>query len=406
MAKLLTALAVKNLKPRDKRYSVPTGAANGLFVNVLPSGHKSYSIRYRFGGRTRNLTLNDGLTLAEARAQAGQALLEVSRGVDPAAVKVDAKAKAKLATTNTGDDSIEKHAEQFLELHARRKTGKANAKQAELALYRHALPAWRGRDVQSIRRRDIIEVIEAVAHDQGHPVMANRVLGHLSKFFSWLVARDVIAGSPCIGVERPKKEKARSRVLNDNEIRDFWTATTKLSAPFGDIYRLLLLSAARRQEVAEMRWSEVDLVNKVWRLPRERTKNDEGAALPLGPTAWAVIEAQPRIVGVDFVWGARRTGFSHFKSELDAAMQPAVPWRNHDLRRTSRTLLARAGVIDAVAERCIGHKVGSAVSQIYNQHRYVEEMRHAFAALESLIGTIISPTPAKVVTLPRRKLRS
>jgi len=401
MAKPLTALAVKNLKPRDKRYSVPTGAAPGLFVNVLPSGHKSYSVRYRFDGRTRNLTLRDGLTLAEARAQAGQALLQVSRGVDPAAVKANEKAKAKLATTNTGDDSVEKHAERFLELHARRKTGKGNAKQAELALYRHALPAWRGRKVQDIRRRDIIEVVENIAHDQHHFTMANRVLGHLSKFFSWLAARDVISGSPTVGVERPKKEKPRSRVLSDDEVRAFWAATTKLPAPFGDIYKVLLLSAARRQEVGEIRWSEIDLVNKVWRLPRERAKGGEDVALPLGPKAWAIIEAQPRIVGVDYVWGARRTGFSHFKSELDAVMDIA-PWRNHDLRRTARTLLARAGLIDAVAERCIGHKVGSAVSQIYNQHQYIEEMRRAFAALEDLIDTIINPRPAKVVSLPRR----
>jgi len=102
------------------------------------------------------------------------------------------------------------------------------------------------------------------------------------------------------------------------------------------------------------------------------------------------------------VWGARRTGFSHVKPMLDAAMKPVAAWVTHDVRRTSRTLLARAGVIDAVAERCIGHKVGSAISQIYNQHRYVEEMRHAFEALESLIDTIINPRPAKVVSLPRR----
>jgi len=402
MAKLLTALAVKNLKPRADRYAVPVGGARGLYANKLPSGHQSYSLRYRFGGKTRNLTLDAGLTLAEARASAAAAWVEIERGVDPAAKKREAKKAAKLVTTNATGDSIEKHAERFLELHARRKTGESNAKQAELALYRHALPAWRGRNVQDIRRRDIIEVVENIAHDQGHPIMANRVLGHLSKFFSWLVARDVISGSPCIGVERPKKEKARSRVLGDGEIRAFWATTTTLPVPFGDVYRLLLLSAARRQEVAEMRWSELDVAAKLWRLPRERTKNDEGVALPLGPMAWSIIQAQPVIVGVDYVWGARRTGFSHVKPMLDAAMKPVAAWVTHDVRRTSRTLLARAGVIDAVAERCIGHKVGSAISQIYNQHRYVEEMRHAFEALESLIDTIINPRPAKVVSLPRR----
>jgi len=141
MAKLLTALAVKNLKPRADRYAVPVGGARGLYANKLPSGHQSYSLRYRFGGKTRNLTLDAGLTLAEARASAAAAWVEIERGVDPAAKKREAKKAAKLVTTNATGDSIEKHAERFLELHARRKTGESNAKQAELALYRHALPA-------------------------------------------------------------------------------------------------------------------------------------------------------------------------------------------------------------------------------------------------------------------------
>src|SRR5215467_13119628 len=109
MAKLLTALAVKNLKPRDDRYAVPVGGARVLYANKLPSGHQSYSLRYRFGGKTRNLTLDAGLTLAEARAAATAAWVEIERGVDPAAKKREAKKAAKAISAIAGTDAVESH---------------------------------------------------------------------------------------------------------------------------------------------------------------------------------------------------------------------------------------------------------------------------------------------------------
>jgi integrase len=118
---------------------------------------------------------------------------------------------------------------------------------------------------------------------------------------------------------------------------------------------LLLLSACRRQEVAEMRWSELDLPRRIWTLPSERSKNRLPNMLPLGPLAWSIIEAQPRIAGSDYVFGRARNGFSVIKHKLDAAMQTATPWVTHDLRRSGRSLLGRARVPSDIAERCLGH---------------------------------------------------
>src|SRR5262249_8499126 len=197
--RMMTALGLKNLKPREQRYSVSVGGARGLRCEVLPSGHKSFHVAFRMKGnpRLRKLTLDQPISaLAEARAATATAWVDIERGVDVAAKKQEAKKAARTTAVNVADDGPEKHAARFLELPARRATGAANAKQAELALYRHALPAWRGLKVQDIRRAHIIPIIEHIAYDQGHPYMANRVLGHLSKFFSWLVARDVIGSSP------------------------------------------------------------------------------------------------------------------------------------------------------------------------------------------------------------------
>jgi integrase len=147
-----------------------------------------------------------------------------------------------------------------------------------------------------------------------------------------------------VGIERPAKENVRDRILGDDEIRAFWRATDDLPAPFNDIYKLLLLSCARRQEVAEARWGEVDLINKVWVISAKRAKGKAAVALPLGPLAWSIIERQPRIAGSDYVFGRRRCGFSHMKRQLDAIMKPTVQWQNHDLRRSGRSLLSKARV--------------------------------------------------------------
>src|SRR5258706_7638807 len=84
------------------------------------------------------------------------------------------------------------------------------------------LPAWHGRTVHEIQRRDIRELVEGVAEDR--PVLANRALAWLSKFFNWLFERDIIAASPCAGVKPPNKEQARDRVLTDDEIKALWQA--------------------------------------------------------------------------------------------------------------------------------------------------------------------------------------
>jgi len=204
-----------------------------------------------------------------------------------------------------------------------------------------------------------------------------------------------------VGIERPAKENVRDRILGDDEIRAFWRATDDLPAPFNDIYKLLLLSCARRQEVAEARWGEVDLINKVWVISAKRAKGKAAVALPLGPLAWSIIERQPRIAGSDYVFGRRRCGFSHMKRQLDAIMKPTVQWQNHDLRRSGRSLLSKARVTADISELMLGHVLPGNVRRIYDRFEYLGEKRAGFAALEREINRIINPPDADVIPLRR-----
>jgi integrase len=396
LATKLTDIAVRKLKAGAVRREVADGTS-GLRLIIQPSGARSWCVRYRYQSRTCKLTLGSAppLTLAEARAQAAAALAKVKAGTDPAVERRQAKAKA----VDRAGDTVERLAALFLDQHARVKTRQSSWRHVEGTFRREVLPRWRGRQITDIGRRDIREIIRAIAATR--PIMANRALAHLSRFFKWCVNEDYITGSPCVGIERPAPENVRDRALSDDEVRQFWAATDTLPTPFNDIYKLLLLSGARRQEIAELQWRELDLARKVWTLPSERSKSRLAHMLPLSPMAWRIIEAQPRIVGSDYVFGSRRTGFAHMKSRLDSAMHADVPWRNHDLRRTSRSLLSRARVASDVAELMLGHLLPG-MRRVYDRHKYLDEKRDGFAALEREIDLILHPLDGrKIVRLAR-----
>jgi integrase len=334
--------------------------------------------------------------LAEARKLATEALHDLGRDIDPGAVKQVNKRTAAEVAADRAHDTIERLAELYLEQHARKKTREKTWKQAEVIFHREVLPRWRGRPVADIGRKDVRELVRAIASTR--PILANRTQAYLSRFFRWLVSEDYLAASPVVGMERPAKENVRDRALSDDEIRRFWAATDRLPAPVRSVYRVLLLSGARLQEVAAMQWCELDLAQKIWTLPAQRSKSKAAHILPLSPLAWQIIEAQPRVS--DCVFGVKRTGFSYYKLTLDAEMKINVPWVNHDLRRTARSLMSRARVESEIAERMIGH-LPRGIVRVYNTYDFVDEKRDGFAKLEREIALILDPPAAAVLPFRR-----
>ena len=167
-----------------------------------------------------------------------------------------------------------------MDLHAKRKTRPRSVENTERAL-RLILAAWRGRSVHDIRRRDVIELLDQIVADRTANV-ADKTHQVGSKFFSWLVARDVISSSPWVGIERPVRYSARERTLSDDEIRRLWLAC-EAEGPEGQAIRLMLLTGCRRNEVFEMPWSELEQGQGVWTLPGPRTKNGKTHVMPLPP---------------------------------------------------------------------------------------------------------------------------
>jgi integrase len=406
MAKAFTAKSIENIRPAAERREIPDAGCRGLYLIVQPSGRKSWAVRYRFEGKPKKLTLDGVLTLAAARKTATDALHELEQGRDPATLKFEARATAEQASAARAADTVDHLSALFIERHAKKKTRHNSWRQTVHVFDDIVLPAWRGRVVHDIKRRDIIDLLERVAEDR--PIMANRVLAALSKFFNWLCERDVIVASPCAGVARPSDERARDRILSDDEIRKLWLACDAIGGRVGPCVKLLLLTGQRRSEVAGMRRSEIN--GDVWSLAPERTKNKRRHDVPLSAQALAIIEAIPEITGKeDFIFtssGTRRMGdFARAKAAIDAHMMPETPWVFHDLRRTAASGMAKLGIRLPVIEKCLNHSSGTfrGIIAIYQRHDFAAEKRDALQRWADRVDAIVSGEPTdKVVPFKGR----
>src|SRR6516165_9702595 len=275
----LTDITITNLRPRAAPYEVPDPGARGLRVVVYPTGRRSFIVRYRnAAGRTRKLTLAAGVTLAAARKLAADAMHEVAQDRDPATTKQAARRGAR----SRADDTIERLAAQFIELHAKKKT-RENSWRATDGIFRNIIvPAWGKRSVHDIRRRDVIELLEAVAADR--PIMANRTKAAASRFFRWLADRDVIEASPCIGIAAPAPERTGERLPADGEPARLWRATEAVGGREGACYRLLMLTGLRRSEAAKLPRAEVDGSDMI-AIGAARMKGKRAHTLPLSTQA-------------------------------------------------------------------------------------------------------------------------
>lgn len=406
MAKPLTPITIAKLRPRRERFEISDGGCHGLAVCVFPSGRRSFVVRYRdVAGRPVKLTLGPCLTgrdvaepvttpeagtplsLAAARELCTRALREAKSGNDPAAAKRQKREEQRAA----GADTLQALSEEFL----RREGDKlrtADQRRSDLELACETL----GRlPVAQITRGMFVRALDRIADERG-PVRADRVLGALSRLLTWHAHRSDYVSPLVRGMRRTSiKDRARSRVLTDDELARIWKAAESLSV-FGPYVQFMLLTATRRGEAAGLRRSELSDGGTTWIIPGSRYKNGQDTLVPLSAAAQKIIAAQP-VLG-DFVFsvtGARElTGFTERKAELDAASNTSA-WRLHDTRRTGRTLLSRAGISADIAEMCLGHAL-TGVRNVYDRHAYEAEKRHAFEVLAAQIARIVSGPEPKV----------
>jgi integrase len=367
----------------------------GFGVRAYKSGRRLWIAQYRDStGRTRKATLGD-LRIVQpdaAREAARQMLAKVELGEDPQAAKRAARQAVRVGAL----------VESYL-ADAERRMRPRSFDETARHLRTHAKPLH-PEAAARVGRADIVKVLAGVSDGSG-PTTANRVRSSLSAMWTWALRSGEIDGAnPVAQVPKPGVEQTRERVLSDAELALIWH-TTNRDHDHDRIVRLLLLTGARREEVAGLAWTELD--GPLWTLPRERSKNALPHEVPLGPLALA--QMPDRRPDRDLVFGKGNGGFSGWstcKDALDARVQAAAAkawhqqhgreprqdeaqvksWRLHDLRRTVATWLHEHDVEPHVVEAVLNHVGGAAragVAGVYNRAAYREQKRAALARWEA-----------------------
>ncbi|HEY8009173.1 MAG TPA: tyrosine-type recombinase/integrase [Methylocella sp.] len=396
----LTDASVVGLKlPEGKsELLVFDGTLPGFGVRLRAGGKRTWVVQYRLGHQQRRLslgTVQPGGAI-EARKRAKDAIARVQLGQDPQAEKINARVpKARELTLN---DVIERYLP-----HAERRLKASTYSGVVLHLRKHwsSLHAY---ELQNLERRHVAAELSRIAASSG-PYGANRSRAALSSLFAWAIGEGLTDANPVVGTNKATDEIARDRVLSDNEIGLVWQHAG--AGQYGAIVRLLLLTGQRREEVAAMQWSELDLDKGVWSLPASRTKNGRPHDVPLSHPAIEILLAQEKQPDREFVFGEAAgpfQGWSKAKNALDNRLQGAgmtAPWRLHDLRRTAATRMADLGVqphvIEAVLNHTSGHKSG--VAGIYNRATYSNEKRMALALWADHVAAVANVAPRTVVPL-------
>lgn len=418
--KTLNDRTLKALKPAPagKTYDVADGVVPGLFVRVSETDppRKTFVLLTRYPGSSnptrRALGTYGALTLAKARDRARDWLELLRRGIDPRA-EVERQRQAEQRQQRNTFAAV---AEDFIKdkLPSERK-----GKEVERDIRREFMPAWGTRPITDIAPHDVRAIVKA-AKDRGAPYQAHNLLTTARRLFSWAIDQQVygLETSPCDRL-KPKgligKKIFRKRILDDDELRAFWRATRRLGYPYGPLFRMLALTGQRKSEVAEARWSEINLGRKLWTIPAARMKADTVHEVPLSDEVIAILESLPRFKKDDHVFtttfGVKAVnGFSKAKGRLDSRMLRSwralgrvqgkdrraahiEPWVIHDVRRTMRTQLSALPVPDLVRELVIAHtKPG--LHKVYDQFSYRDEKRNALALWARKLRSIVEPAPA------------
>jgi integrase len=401
-----------------------------LRLRITPTGDRSFAVRVRIKGQHQPVRITYPerahiSNLAVAREWALRIDRECRAGIDPRAAQRALEAQRAAQREGAEQQRFDKVAADFLATNGAFKKNARGWKPRTRDEYERIVnsrlsPRWGGRNINSITRDEVSDLLSEISDVA--PVAANRTLAVLSSMMAWYQRqRGSNFTSPIVRGMAPAEETARDRVLSDSELRLVWHVAGK-TGTFGNIVRMLLLTAARRSEVAAMRHSQIG-TDGIWALPGEMTKNHEPLYLPMSAPALQIVSTQACVDSQDIVFSVGGhhgfTNWSKSKADFNARIlrrlkalaranghdpRDVVPlpnWRLHDLRRTARSLMARAKVRPDHAERVLNHKIGG-VEGTYDRHSYEDAKREALDRLARLLQQIIGGESNNILQFPSK----
>lgn len=411
-AKKLTHRAVQTVDPKGDRVTLPDTEVRGLQYRATRKGEGAFVLKYKDQGKHRRTTLGKFPEMGVAEAR--KAAMKVKGGDVPEPAPAPTPDQCIELSENTFAVVVERYLRTYAE--PNQKSHRETRRVLE-----YAVPVLGDKPITEISKSDVSDLLEHVLkHGAPNPkkkketetgrtfgVQANRLHAHLRGLFGWAFDKDLIQIMP-MPLKKPAKETPRARVLSDDELAKVIEVVNALDWPNGPFYKTLALTGARLGEVQHMKWSDLDLgEHPVWTINAADNKTGEGQRFPLSSAAAATLREAKAITGEgEYVFTTYYRGdkpvadFTKAKRLIDDK-SGVTGWTNHDLRRTMRTWMGQQRSINyAVAERCLGHKLGG-IERVYNLADLQDQMREAFAAWGQHVMGLIEPErrAANVVTL-------
>jgi integrase len=413
----LTKTFVDDAQPGAGNVYIWDEDVRGFGLKITKTGSKVYVLSYRMGGRdttARRLTIGkpgSPWTPHTAREQAKDWLALARKGIDPADEKrrmVEQFVQPAARDHDTPPPELAREVQwvcvRFIERHAR--PNQRSWRDTDRLLAKHVIPKWMDRPIKSITRADVHELLDSLI-DAGMAAGANRVRSWISKLFNWAISRDLVDMNPVVGVAPPAKENRGERELADAEIVILWWAANELAYPFGSFCKVALLTGQRRDEVARMRWDQVDLKGgeEIWTIPSPSTKADRSHVVPLAPLVVKILRSLPKLGPFVFSTLGDRpiSGYSKFKMRFDDIAEAISdehqlarldPWTLHDLRRTATTGWSKLGITPHIKDWLLNHADRSVTGQHYDRYQYLAEKRNALIAWARRVQKIVDTNNA------------
>jgi integrase len=322
----LTDAGVRALKAGKRQYRVWDTKTPGF--GILVGRTKSWICMYGPKRKLRVLGRYPDMALADARTSAKGLLLE----------------KAGKVPSQTFGEALDRYYE--LHLPTLRPSSAYNLR---TLLERH-WSKWERRDLDDIEPREVVLYLDTLT---GTPTERHKAFKELRSFYRWCMGRQYADANPCAHLTAPPAPKSRDRVLSDEELAKVWAAAEGMSGNFSRILRLLILTGARRGEIANLRGEYLDRQKRCINLPAEAVKNSHPHTIPYGVLAESILP--PARIG--WLFPAKGNpqrpfnGFTQPKRQLDAVA--GIDFSLHDLRRTMATRWAEFGVAPHIIERAL-----------------------------------------------------
>ena len=375
----LTAVAVKRLPA-----GMHQDAGNrGLYLQVAPTGARSWIFRYMLDGKRRDMGLGpiDVVTLAEARIAAADARKLLHGRCDPLgirdAARTDTKHADKLAAW-----TFKRAAEA---VHETLKPGWKNPKHADQwinTLTTYAFPTIGSTPVARIDVAAIVEVLKPIWTDKRET--ARRVRQRIDAVMTWSVAHKYAAENPVDAavslLPKVKRNVEHHDAVPVDGAPAFWKALGKHDPyPATLALRFAILTAARSGEVRGATWSEIDTERRIWKIPAERMKADREHEVPLSQMALDVLGMAEKSFGRaagSLIFPGPKDGKPLSDNAFTALLKRMkVAATAHGFRSTVRDWCSETGVAREVAERSLAHAVENSTEAAYNRTKLLEQRR-------------------------------